>query len=66
MYLRSPHRRQSKTSSEYVRLPGLDEVRRLFLQLEQDDATATQKLKAQEQAGRRPRFEEDALGSGMA
>jgi len=47
-------------------LAGLDEVRRLFLQLEQDDATATQKLKAQEQAGRRPRFEENALGSGMA
>ena len=47
-------------------LAGLVEVRRLFLQLEQNDATATQKLKAQEQAGRRPRFEDDALGFGMA
>ena len=47
-------------------LVGLEEVRRLLLQLEESDTTAKQTLKAQEQASRRPRFEDEGLGSGMA
>ena len=47
-------------------LVGLEEVRRLFVQLEESETSAKQKLKAQEQASRRPRFEDEALGSGMA
>ena len=45
---------------------GLEEVRRLFLQLEESEISAKQQLKAKEQASRRPRFEDEALGSGMA
>ena len=47
-------------------LVGLEEVRRLFLQLEESETSAKQQLKAKEQASRRPRFEDEALGSGMA
>ena len=45
---------------------GLAEVRRLLLQLDESETSTKQKLKAREQERRRPRFEDEAIGVGMA